>query len=85
MQRNLHGFFVYYIIVGMHKVTTLTLPQGFDIDILFKNGKLGYTFQYDGSNYGTAIRPESRKVEDIAAACLLLLVNAQEVYKELTR
>lgn len=69
----------------MNTITTLTLPQGFDIDILFKNGKLGYTFQYDGKNYGTAIRPESRKTADIATACLLLLVNAAETYKELTK
>lgn len=69
----------------MQSIKTLTLPQGFDIDILFKNGKLGYTFQYEGQNYGTAIRPESRKTADIAAACLLLLVNAAETYKELSK
>ncbi len=64
---------------------TLTLPQGFDIDILVKNGKIGYTFQYKGQNYGTAIRPSSRKVEDIASACLLLLINADETYKEVIK
>jgi len=69
----------------MESIKTLTLPQGFDIDILFKNGKIGYTFQYEGQNYGTAIRPESKKVADIAAACLLLLINAAESYKELTK
>lgn len=69
----------------MNTITTLTLPQGFDIDILFKNGKLGYTFTYDGQNYGTAVKPESKKVADIAAACLLLLVNAAETYKELNK
>lgn len=69
----------------MNKVATLTLPQGFDIDILTKNGKIGYTFQFNGQNYGTAIKPESRKVEDIASACLLLLINADETYRELTK
>lgn len=69
----------------MNSIKTLTLPQGFDIDILFKNGKLGYTFQYEGQNYGTAIRPESRKTADIAAACLLLLINAAETYKEVSK
>lgn len=69
----------------MNTVTTLTLPPGFDVDILFKNGKLGYTFTHEGQNYGTAVRVGSRKTEDVAAACLLLLVNAQEVYKELTK
>lgn len=61
------------------------MPQGFDIDILVKNGKIGYTFQYEGQNYGTAIKPQSRKVADVAAACLLLIINAGETYNELTK
>jgi hypothetical protein len=69
----------------MNEVTTLTLPQGIDIDILVKNGKIGYTFQYDGKNYGTAVKPRSRKVADVAAACLLLIINAGETYRELTK
>jgi len=69
----------------MNEVTTLSMPQGFDIDILIKNGKIGYTFQYDGQNYGTAVTPKSRKVSDIAAACLLLIINAEETYKELIK
>lgn len=69
----------------MNEIITLTLPQGFDIDILFKNGKIGYTFVWNGQNYGTAIRPQSKKVADIAAACLLLLINANETYKELNK
>lgn len=69
----------------MDEIKTLTLPQGFDIDILFKNGKIGYTFLYNGKNYGTAIRPESKKVADVAAACLLLIINAGETYSELQK
>ena len=69
----------------MDEIKTLSLPQGFDIDILFKNGKIGYTFVWNGQNYGTAIKPQSRKVADIAAACLLLIINAGEVYKELQK
>lgn len=72
-------------VLSMNEVATLTLPQGFDIDILVKNGKIGYTFQYDGQNYGTAVTPKTKKVADIAAACLLLLINADETYKELTK
>ncbi len=68
----------------MNEVIQLSLPEGFDIDILVKNGKIGYTFQFEGQNYGTAVKPKSKKVADIAAACLLLLINAGEVYKELT-
>lgn len=61
------------------------MPQGFDIDILFKNGKIAYTFVYEGQNYGIGVRPESKKTADIAAACLLLLINAAETYKELSK
>ncbi len=78
-------FFCCAKLILMNVITTLTLPQGFDIDILIKNGKIGYTFQYEGQNYGTAVKPQSRKVSDIATACLLLIVNAQETYKELTK
>ena len=69
----------------MHEIATLTMPQGFDIDILFKNGKIGYTFLYNGANYGTAIRPKSKKVADIAVACLLLIINAGKTWKELQK
>ncbi len=67
----------------MDEVSTITLPIGIDVDILLKNGKIGYTFSYNGQNYGTAIRPKSRKVKDLVDACLLLLINAEETYKEL--
>jgi len=69
----------------MNSVTTLQLPNGIVIDILAKNGKIGYTFEYEGQNYGTAVKPESRSLASISAACLLLLINAQETYKELTK
>ncbi len=69
----------------MDEIKTLAMPQGFDIDILIKNGKIGYTFLYEGQNYGQAVTPQSRKVADIASACLLLIINAQETYKELTK
>ena len=67
----------------MDNISTISMPQGFDIDVLVKNGKIGYTFQFDGQNYGTAVKPKSRKTADVATACLLLIINAGEVYKEL--
>jgi len=69
----------------MEQIVTLTMPQGFDIDILIKNGKIGYTFTYEGQNYGQAVTPKSRKVADIAAACLLLIINAEETFRELNK
>ena len=69
----------------MNEVVTLAHPLGFDIDILVKNGKIGYSFLFEGKSYGTAVKPKSKKVSDIASACLLLLINADETYKELTK
>jgi len=69
----------------MNEVMQLTLPNGVQVDILVKNGKIGYTFEHEGQNYGQAVTPKSRKVADIATACLLLIVNADETYKELTK
>ncbi len=69
----------------MESVKTLTIPQVGDIDILYKNGKIGYTFLYNGQNYGNAVRPETENVADIAVACLLLITNAQETFRELER
>ena len=69
----------------MDDISTIQLSNGVEIDILIKNGKIGYTFEYNKQNYGTAIRPKSRKVKDIVDACLLLLINAEQTYKELTK
>ena len=69
----------------METISTIQLPIGIDIDVLVKNGKIGYTFEYKKQNYGTAVKPKSRKIKDIADACLLLIVNAGEVYKELSK
>lgn len=85
MQCSLCGFLLCLKINPMNEVSTLSLPQGFDIDILIKNGKIGYTFQFEGQNYGTAVKPKSKKIADVAAACLLLLINADETYKELNK
>lgn len=69
----------------MNEVIQLTHPQIGDIDILVKNGKIGYSFSLNGQSYGQAVKPKSRKLADVASACLLLLINADETYKELTK
>lgn len=69
----------------MDEISTITLPIGVDADILVKNGKIGYTFSFNGANYGISIKPKSRKTKDVVDACLLLLINAEETYKELQK
>lgn len=82
---DLHALFACHIIQLMDEVSTITLPIGIDADILVKNGKIGYTFQWEGQNYGNAVRPKSKKVKDIVDACMLLIINAEETYKELIK
>lgn len=69
----------------MHKVSQITLPNGLEIELYFQNGKLAYSFEYEGKPYGTKITLPSKSVLDIATGCLMLFTNAQEVYKELTK
>lgn len=66
----------------MNKINTFNL-QGFDIDLLFKNGFLGYTFEYEGKHYGNKVKIKSRSVIDITSATFLLIDNALATYKKL--
>jgi len=69
----------------MKKIIQLTLPGDLDIDLLFSNGKLAYTFEFKGENFGNAVKLPSRKTEDIASASLVLFTNALDTYKELKK
>lgn len=66
----------------MNKIQTFTL-EGFDIDILFQNGFLGYTFEFDGKPYGNKVKVKSKSVIDITNATFLLIENALSTYKKL--
>jgi len=67
----------------MTKINTFTL-KGIEIDILFNNGFLGYTFTLKGKTYGQKVKIKSRKVADITAATFLLIENALSTYENLT-
>lgn len=66
----------------MDKINTFTI-EGIDIDILFKNGFLGYTFQFEGKPYGQKVKVKSKSVVDITSATFLLIENALATYKKL--
>lgn len=59
----------------MDRISTFTL-KGKDIDLLYRNGFLAYTFEHEGKNYGNKVKLASRKVVDVASATFLLLENA---------
>lgn len=69
----------------MHRVSQITLPNGLEIELYFQNGKLAYSFDFEGKPYGTKITLPSRSVLDLATACLVLYTNAEATYKELTK
>lgn len=76
-------FFVVCYSLDMKRITTLTLPENLDIDILFEKGKLAYTFLHNGQSYGIAVKLKSKSVTEIAATCLVLFTNALETKKSL--
>lgn len=61
----------------MDKISSFIL-KGQSIDMLYNNGKLAYTFEYDGKNYGQKVEVKSKSILDIASATFLLLENALE-------
>jgi len=61
----------------MDKISTFEL-RGQSVDMLYNNGKLAYTFEFNGKSYGAKVEVASRSVIDIASATFLLLTNALE-------
>jgi len=66
----------------MEKINTFSL-EGQDIEILYKNGFLAYTFEFDNKPYGQKVKVKSRSVMDITSATFLLLENALSTIKQL--
>lgn len=66
----------------MHKINTFSL-EGMDVDVLFQNGFLGYTFEFEGKPYGNKVKVKSKSVTDIVSATFLLFENALATYKKL--
>ena len=52
--------------------------KGQDIDVLYNKGKLSYIFEAKGKRFGNAVKMDSRKIEDIMAATMCLLINYLE-------
>jgi len=61
----------------MKKIYTHSL-NGKDIDILFENGYVAYTFVHEGKNYGNKVKPEGKKTVDLVNATFQLITNAIE-------
>lgn len=55
------------------------------IDFLKQKGKLGYTFQYEGRNYGNKVECDKKSEKAIVEATATLFLNAISTYEELLK
>lgn len=55
------------------------------IDFLKQKNKLGYTFQYEGRNYGNKVEVDKKNEKAIVEATATLIVNAINSYEELRK
>lgn len=66
----------------MHTIATFTLRDT-DINIMYNDGQLAFTFDYDGKSYGQKVTLQSKKILDIVSASFLLFTNALETREKL--
>lgn len=55
------------------------------IDFLKQKGFLGYTFQYEGRNYGNKVAVDKKSEKAIVEATATLFINAISSYEELCK
>lgn len=55
--------------------------KGTEINVIIKNGFLGYTFEKDGKTYGNKVKLEKRDTQHIASVAFLLVLNLVETYE----
>lgn len=68
----------------MNKISTFTY-KGKDIDMLYQNGNLAYTLEYNGKQYGYKVEVPSKSIIDIASVSFLLFINAVETLETLQK
>lgn len=68
----------------MNKISTFTYKDK-DIDMLYQNGNLAYTFEHEGKQYGYKVEVPSKSVIDIASTSFLLFINAVETIEVLLK
>ncbi len=61
----------------MNKILQFTL-DGRDIDVLYQNGNIAYTFEFEGKQYGNKVELASKSIIDVTSATFLLFTNALE-------
>lgn len=56
-----------------------------EIDFLKQKGFLGYTFQYEGRNYGNKVAVDKKSEKALIEATASLFINAIESYEALCK
>ncbi len=49
-----------------------------DVNLVFRNEMIGYTFEKDGKTYGQKVKPKDKSAQAIASATFLVLLNFVE-------
>ena len=58
----------------MNKISTYTFRDQ-EVNLLYRNGKLGYTFEVDGKTFGNKVELPSKSIHDVASAAFLLFTT----------
>jgi len=70
------------MIYVMNRINTFSY-KGKDIEMLYRNGSLAYSFEHEGKTYGIAVKLPSKSINDISATTWLLIQNAVETLEAL--
>lgn len=54
-----------------------------EINFLLDNGFLGYSFGFEGRNYGVKVPIKTKKQQELVDATAVLIINAIELYEKL--
>lgn len=61
----------------INKVAQFTFKE-IEVNLVFRNGMIGYTFEKDGKTFGQKVKPEGESPFQVACATFLVLQNFVE-------
>ena len=59
--------------------------KGLDINILVEPGFVGYSFHYEGNNYGSKLPIKTKKKQELLELSFTLCIQAIQSYEELCK
>lgn len=52
-----------------------------EINVIYRNGFLSYTFEKDGKTFGNKIKLEKKDIQSVSSVAFLLFLNFAETYE----